>query len=203
MSKVKKDNNYFDNKKFIKSLIIYYDTNNIKALNELCSSLIQLANNIASRYNFNNYTYKDEMVGDAILIATKALLSKKIKVSEPSNPYGYLTKIMIRSFKHRLNQEALIESTRKKYLFNYQLVNDEFSQNDVIEEAKLENDNYILNDLWKEEDKQEEIKKTRKNHYLAIERKYNKPVVIIPKDKTNKEQYNYKVFYDLYDFGII
>ena len=74
--------NYVDNKEFL-SLLIKYKTErnecikNNKPLpiipNEIGHIIIQLANRISTRFNFVNYTYRDEMVSDGILNAIEAV----------------------------------------------------------------------------------------------------------------------------------
>lgn len=76
------------------------------ANNYIGNAIIQIATNHASKWNFKNYTWKDEMIGDGILAAVKAINKYDPERCE-ENPYGFFNKAIFWSFQARIKQEKL------------------------------------------------------------------------------------------------
>lgn len=69
----------------------------------ICKSIITLVERYASKHNFASYTYRDEMVGDAIEI-----ICRYIHNYDPvkyDNPFAYLTQIAKQAFRRRIRLE--------------------------------------------------------------------------------------------------
>ena len=94
---------YVSPKAFSLELMEYYKTG------IMSDKLVVMASNIALRLaykpNFLNYTWKDEMVGDAVIKIMSALVHKKFNpIKAKGNPFSYFTKIAINSFRNRIKK---------------------------------------------------------------------------------------------------
>ena len=84
--------------------------------NEIGKIFIQIANKLSFRYNFNGYTFKDEMISDGILNAVEAINS--FNPEKSSNPFAYFTQIIFWAFVRRIEKEKKERSTRDKLMFD-------------------------------------------------------------------------------------
>lgn len=74
-----------------------------QANNYIGQAIILIAEKIATKHNFKQYTWKDEMIGDGILAAVKAI--NKYDPERSENPYGYFTQAIWWSFQARIKLE--------------------------------------------------------------------------------------------------
>ncbi|BEH88380.1 hypothetical protein [Klebsiella phage phiKp_21] len=100
-----------------------FSTNHGKLTNELGKMFIKLVEEISHKANFRNYTYLDEMQGEArIQLVKNALLFKEsifYKKENPSaqlNPFSYYTSFTTNSFRSVLNQERTVRNIRDDLL---------------------------------------------------------------------------------------
>lgn len=90
---------YINNKRFTAAIREYYerkkDNPNERIPEEIGRYIILLAKRLSTRYNFINYTYRDEFVSDGILRACEAF-----KSFDPtrSNPFAYFTRVIYRAY---------------------------------------------------------------------------------------------------------
>lgn len=72
------------------------------------NAIIKIANGLANKHNFRNYTWKDEMISDGVLAAVRAINKydpvRMTQNGEP-NPYGYFTQCIYWEFIARINNE--------------------------------------------------------------------------------------------------
>ena len=113
----KKKENYVDPEIFKNQILQYYDDEVLT--NELGKSINDIATRLGFAPNFINYTYKEEMVGDAIIKMFHALKNKKFS-AEKGNPFSYYTKIAFNAFCNRIkkekrNHEAIISYQTEVY----------------------------------------------------------------------------------------
>ena len=73
------------------------------ANNYIGQAIILIATNIATKFNFKTYTWKDEMIGDGILAAVKAI--NKYDPERSQNPYGFFSQAIWWSFQARIKIE--------------------------------------------------------------------------------------------------
>ena len=111
-SKEKKPH-YVDSKVFYEQIKEYYRTDIIP--DELATSLTKIAQGLSFAPNFINYSYKDEMVGDAILKMFSALKNKKFNIESHNNPFSYFTTITFHAFINRIKKEKKYKETVTKY----------------------------------------------------------------------------------------
>ena len=115
---------YVNAKEFEDALIKYYDDGVIT--NYLGESIQKIAVGLSYAGNFINYSYKEDMIGDAVLKMYQAILHKKFKLNKGFSPFGYFTTIAYHAFICRIKKE-------KKY-------------HEVVEEYKERNFDVMLND---------------------------------------------------------
>ena len=99
----KDTNTYVNQAEFMAALRKYYDCDIISE--ELATYVKKIAEGLSYAPNFINYTYKDEMVGDAILKMVQALEYKKFDIDNRDNPFGYFTTIAFHAFINRIKKE--------------------------------------------------------------------------------------------------
>ena len=78
--------------------------------------IIKMANRLASRPNFCNYTYREEMVLDAIELSMR--YSYRFNGDKYNNAFAYVTQIMFSAMVQRIKKE------KKKQELNYKLIQD-------------------------------------------------------------------------------
>lgn len=104
---------YVDPKDFDVCIMAYYKTGIIT--DELATMISKIAHKLSYAPNFINYTYRDEMVGDAVVRMMKALIAKKYTHNKGSNPFSYFTKIAFNAFRNRIKKEKYAHDTLQKY----------------------------------------------------------------------------------------
>lgn len=99
---------------------------------ELVTMATKIAHRLAYKPNFINYSYRDDMVGDAIVKMVAALQHKKFNpVKAKGNPFSYFTKIAINAFRNRIKKEKKQHDAVTNYqqeLYD-QLITDVYNQN--------------------------------------------------------------------------
>jgi hypothetical protein len=76
--------------------------------------LLKIAEHLAYKINFINYTYRDEMVGDAIENAV--LYMENFDPEKSSNPFAYFTQVMTYAFYRRITEEEEHSYIKQKSL---------------------------------------------------------------------------------------
>lgn len=106
-SKKKKKNNvhYVNSKEFTQDIVDYYNSGSDQISEKLGESIFKIATGLSYAPNFINYSYKDDMVGDAIVKMFSALQSKKFDITTGNNPFSYFTTIAFHAFINRIKKE--------------------------------------------------------------------------------------------------
>lgn len=112
MSKAKKEF-YVIPSEFRESLKIYYDTDILT--DDLAENIKKIAYGLSYNPSFINYTYKDDMIGDALIKMYSALKYKKYSFDTNSNPFSYFTTIAFHAFINRIKKEKRHHETIKNY----------------------------------------------------------------------------------------
>jgi DNA-directed RNA polymerase specialized sigma24 family protein len=113
MSKKKKAEYYIEPKVFKESLRKYYDSDNMT--NDLAENIKKIAYGLSYNASFINYSYKDDMIGDALIKMYSALKYKKYKFENGSNPFSYFTTIAYHAFINRIKKEKKHHETICNY----------------------------------------------------------------------------------------
>jgi len=117
--------NYINNKEFYQLLVDYKDTCNTahkqnkpqpRIPEEIGKCFIMIATKLASKGNFVGYTYKDEMINDALENCVIAIHSFNPEKSK--NPFAYFTQIIWYAFLRRIEKEKKQTYVKYKALEN-------------------------------------------------------------------------------------
>lgn len=109
--------NYIDNKTFYEAIKQYKELvkqsiqqNKTKPIvpNYLGECILLIANRLATKPNFINYPYKDEMIADGV--ENCIMYIDNFDPEKSSNPFAYFTQIIYFAFLRRIQKE-------KKYLY--------------------------------------------------------------------------------------
>jgi len=112
-NKSKKNAKYYVDPKLFQRQILKYHKDDIMTT-ELGESILNIATRLGYAPNFINYTYKEDMVGDAIVKMFSALKNKKFN-PERGNPFSYFTKIAFNAFCNRIKKEKKARQTLLDY----------------------------------------------------------------------------------------
>ena len=104
---------YVSPKRFLQLLKEYYETDDL--VEELASDTSKIAVGLSYSPNFINYSYKDEMIGDAIVKMIAAVKNKKFNLESTSNPFSYFTTIAYHAFINRIKKEKKYRETIAAY----------------------------------------------------------------------------------------
>lgn len=136
---------YVNSKEFEDEIRKYYKSNNISL--KLGESINKIAHGLSYAPNFINYSYKDEMIGDAIVKMVSALKNKKFKIDCGFSPFSYFTTIAFHAFINRIKKEKKHHETVTNY--RDKVYTDLMTSNDgnndyhiYVDPSKEENDNY-------------------------------------------------------------
>jgi len=104
-SKKPKKPHYVNSKEFTEDIKEYYGSGDDDIGEKLGESIFKIAKGLSYAPNFINYSYKDDMVGDAIVKMFSALQSKKFNLETGNNPFSYFTTIAFHAFINRIKKE--------------------------------------------------------------------------------------------------
>tara|TARA_R100000908_G_scaffold64504_2_gene48676 strand:+ start:26 stop:460 length:435 start_codon:yes stop_codon:yes gene_type:complete len=115
MKKKKKNKKayYVSPKEFLQALKDYYQTDDF--VDSLAESVYKIAVGLSYSPNFINYSYKDEMIGDAVVKMIAAVKNKKFNLESTSNPFSYFTTIAYHAFINRIKKEKKYRETINDY----------------------------------------------------------------------------------------
>lgn len=113
-AKVKKEKiHYVNAAEFEAAIRIFYSSG--KLTTYLGESVSKIANGLSYAPNFLNYSYRDEMVGDAIVKMMTALKHKKFTLDSGYSPFSYFTTIAFHAFINRIKKEKKHHETLQEY----------------------------------------------------------------------------------------
>lgn len=102
MAKKKKEH-YVNRAEFEGELKEYYETDVMS--DALCIKLQKIAQGLSFAPSFINYSYREDMVGDAMIKMYTALRDKKFRFETGSSPFSYFTTIAYNEFVSRIKRE--------------------------------------------------------------------------------------------------
>jgi len=94
---------YVNSKQFEEEIRTYYKTD--KMTEYLADAIRRIAYGLSFAPNFINYSYRDEMIGDAVVKMYQALKYKKFKLNHGFSPFSYFTTIAFHAFISRIKKE--------------------------------------------------------------------------------------------------
>jgi hypothetical protein len=112
---------YISNKEFTSAIVEYIEQCALaeqegkeipQIPNSIARQFMALANKLGSRYNFAGYTFRDEMVSNAILACCTKIRKFDIRVS--SNAFAYFTNVCWRAMVDVINYEEKMSYIKAK-----------------------------------------------------------------------------------------
>ena len=110
-----KEKYYVNAKDFLAQITEYYDKPNDAVERILGASICKIATGLSYAPNFINYSYKDDMIGDAIVKMFTALKNKKFNIDSGYNPFSYFTTIAFHAFINRIKKEKKHHEVVQQY----------------------------------------------------------------------------------------
>lgn len=121
---------YIDNKEFFRQISVWRESLMIsieagepkpQVTPYLGECFIKIANHLAYKSNFINYTFRDEMILDGIENCLTYI--HNFDPSKSKNPFAYFTQITYYAFIRRIQKEKRYMDTKMKYLQSVDLEN--------------------------------------------------------------------------------
>jgi hypothetical protein len=166
---------YIDNKKFLQALIDYKkEVNAAKKINSerpqvpdyIGDCFIKIANHLAYKSNFINYSFREDMILDAI--ENCLIYMDNFDPKKSSNPFAYFTQITYYAFVRRIQKEKKYLQTKYKYIESLDIEG-------IIRQAHDEGsyDNGFIKYLKQQADTaQQEIHEVKKDKKITRKPKY-------------------------------
>ena len=111
--KPREKEHYVNGRDFEEEIRQYYKTGFVTI--KLGESINKIANGLSYAPNFINYSYKEDMVGDAIVKMFSALKNQKFRLDSGFSPFSYFTTIAFHAFINRIKKEKRHHETLKEY----------------------------------------------------------------------------------------
>lgn len=94
--------NYINNEKLLREIVIYKETD-VQTEN-LGEMLLLLAKRYSDRGSFVGYSWKDDMIGEAVLTCLKYMHNFDVTIENP-NPFAYFSRIIHNSFVNYISRQ--------------------------------------------------------------------------------------------------
>jgi len=177
MAKKKDENSkhYIDNKQFLAALIEFKKEVNKAKNNEeqrpqvpdyIGDCFIKIANHLAYKSNFINYSFREDMILDAI--ENCLIYMDNFDPKKSSNPFAYFTQITYYAFLRRIQKEKKHLQTKYRYIESLDIEG-------IIRQAHDEGsyDNGFIRYLKQQADTaQQELHDTKKDKKMTRKPKY-------------------------------
>lgn len=143
----KKKENYVNAKEFLQHIKDYYSTDGEVISRDLGESIYKIASGLSFAPNFINYSYREDMVGDATVKMISALRNRKFDVESGYNPFSYFTTIAFHAFINRIKKEKRQRDVIEEYKETVyeDLINDNTGSNVYIKNT-TNSDEYSSDD---------------------------------------------------------
>jgi hypothetical protein len=109
---------YVNAKDFLAQITEYYEEPTDKIERILGQSICKIATGLSYAPNFINYSYKDDMIGDAVVKMYTALKNKKFNIDSGYNPFSYFTTVAFHAFINRIKKEKKHHEVIQQYQEN-------------------------------------------------------------------------------------
>lgn len=175
IKKPRKKVNYINNKTLYGSMIHYKNEVNEAKNNDtdapvipkyIGESILLICNNLARKPNFSGYTYKTDMISDAIMDCVAAV--DNFDPERTNNPFAYFTQIAWNAFIRRIQKEKKQTYIKHKNYENTIMTNEQWSDNENI---YLKANEYSAEIVRSFEDKNNKLTKTvKKTKVVGVEK---------------------------------
>jgi len=110
---------YVNNKEMLEEFRLYKKTGKIS--NELGEMFVKIAENLSNKSNFIGYSWKEEMIGEAVLTCIK--YCKNFDPEKSTNPFGYISRFCYNSFIEYIKKQKRHSQTKETLYNNKEMVN--------------------------------------------------------------------------------
>jgi len=145
-----KGEHYVSNKEFYAEMIIFIKAREsdpeLMVPDCIGSKILKICTKLAFRPNFINYTYRDEMVGDAIENCIKYI--GNFNPAKSNNPFSYFTQIAYFAYLRRIAKEKKVTKLKAKYVQNLPTMG-EFFAHSLMDSQGHDNIDNIYDDMSK------------------------------------------------------
>jgi len=102
-----KDKDFIKPKEFKKQIVAFYESGAEIPPDELVEDLKLIAEGLSFNWRFIKYTqtWKEDMIGDAIIKMFAALKKKQFNIESSYNPFSYFNTIAWNAFSNRIKKE--------------------------------------------------------------------------------------------------
>jgi hypothetical protein len=122
MYKLKEFNmNYLSNKEIVPELVKLRESGVVSE--KLGGIFISIATNLSNKANFTGYTWKDEMIGEAIYTCIK--YGKNFNPEKSNNGFAYITQICYNSFINYIKKQNRHSEVKQCLYDKNELLDDE------------------------------------------------------------------------------
>lgn len=141
-----KKNDYIDNDLFRKEICIYREkyyqslekgTLKPQLSNYLAECFIKIATNFSYKHYFIGYSYREDMVGDAIEICVR--FAHKYNPELSNNPFSYFTQAVYNSFIQRIKKEKNQQNIKYKIIEDIDVSLMDCEDNEELKQFIMEN----------------------------------------------------------------
>lgn len=146
MTKTRKPKNYINNKDLLDAMVKYKERVDAAVAegkqkpivpDYIGTAILLICRNLAKKGNFSGYTYKEEMVSDAIIDCIKAV--DKFNAEKSNNPFAYFTRTAWNAFLRRLKVEKKETYVKHKNFENSFIMNEQWN---IEQTTQLKNNEY-------------------------------------------------------------
>ena len=155
--------NYVDPIEMEKQIKEYYETGKLE--NSLADMIQKIGTRLGYAQNFINYSYKQEMIGDAIIKMMTALTRHRFKCDAGYNPFSYFTKVAYRAFQNRIKKEKKEHDTIHRYqneVYSLLMESGQIPTRKNSGRLEDENESYYCENEVVNENEEEEVKPAKK-----------------------------------------
>jgi len=173
--KPRKKNNYINNKTLYGAMIHHKNevkeakekrANNIPQIPKyIGESILLICSNLAKKPNFSGYTYKSDMISDAIMDCVAAV--DNFDPERTNNPFAYFTQIAWNAFIRRIQKEKKQTYIKHKNFENSFIMNELWSD---AENIHLKANEYSSEIVRSFEDKTKLTKTKKSSKMVGVER---------------------------------
>lgn len=113
--------NYVNNKEIMAEMILYKETGKIS--DRLGEMYFLICSNLSQKSSFCNYTWREDMVADAVLTIVK--YGKSFDPEKSNNPFGYISKIAKNAFIAYIKKQNRHSDIKQSLFDNKHLIDED------------------------------------------------------------------------------
>jgi hypothetical protein len=173
-------NEYINNQDFLNALIEYKskvkecESNNKpkpRIPDYIGECFLKISNNLAKRPNFYSYTYKDEMISDAI--ENCLMYFENFDPAKSSNPFAYFTQICWYAFIRRIDKEKKQQYIKYKATESFGVLDEEelreLGDDSRLPQIEIYENMYDFISTYESKDEKKKAEKKTKGIELFLE----------------------------------